>query len=70
MAKASIESEILAVKAFTEINGEDQNENHEGGWDLNLLRGFTTLDGSRNFGVHHVQGLTMVVSEHTKVLNW
>ena len=24
---------ILAVTAFTEINGEDQNGNHEGGWD-------------------------------------
>lgn len=24
---------ILAVTAFTEINGEDTNGNHEGGWD-------------------------------------
>ena len=24
---------ILAVTAFTEINGADQNGNHEGGWD-------------------------------------
>ena len=61
---------ILAVTAFTEINGEDQNGNQEGGWDSLWAKYECAYAGDFKNSSETITGRVSVITSTGTVRRW